>query len=203
MPGVWLGENSIPKLLEVTPGTFRFSHSTERNLWPGILVVAVIGLPCAVLCLFLACYGDSATRPVFLWCVLGLFASIVIGAFVWGCWGATSTVFETVPPAVRREYFLLGRKFWLRRYEVEGEDFFVIKADSDDEHGTGGYHRIYLCRGRPFRMISAIHLPSIAPSAELLETSERISTLLGIESRGYVKVKGLVGLWVRYLFGKA
>ena len=43
MGGVWLGENTVPKLTETSEGVLLFSHGTDRSLWPGILIVSGIG----------------------------------------------------------------------------------------------------------------------------------------------------------------
>ena len=202
MPGVWLGENTIPELLETQAGSFRFSHSTERKLWPGILFVAVVGLPCTIMCYSLALYGEGPIDPAVMRVVLFLFTATVVGGFAWACWGASSTIFETRLREVRREYYFLGKRFCVLRYPVYDQDFLVLRTDSYDEHGTGGYHYIYLCRARPLCLFAAIHLPSIAPNDELLAAVDTIAALLRIESRGYVGTTGLFGLWLRHLTGR-
>ncbi len=198
MPGVWLGENSVPELTEVSDGLIRFSHDTNRRFWPGILIVAGIGIPCLAGCTFLAIYGEGPGNPVFIKIVLFAFAVTVVSAVSKACWCVSATLINVRSRTVTREYYFLGWRFWRREIPIRDNDYFAITT-REDEHGTGGFHRIYVCRTRPIFLFSAIYLPSTKPSDTLMRTVDEIAQRLRIENRGYIGVRGFLHAWTRFI----
>lgn len=198
MAGIWLGNNTVPELTEIGEGVLLFSHDTDRRFWPGILVVCCIGIPCLVLCTFLAMYGESQVNPVVFKTALFAFSAVVIFALSYACWVEVATLVETRSRKVVLKYFFLGRPVWVRQFQIRDGDFFAI-ITGDDEHGSGGFHYVYLCRSRPLHTISAIHLPSLKPSDALMAAIDKIADRLKIENRGYVRWRDMFASWFRFL----
>lgn len=198
MPGVWLGENAVPELTQQSDGSIRFAHYINRKVWPGILIVAGIGIPCLAGCTFLAIYGKGPVNPIFMKIVLLSFSVTVVGGLSHACWCADATLINTRSRTVTREYFFLGRRFWRKEFQILDQDYFAITT-GDDEHGTGGFHRIYVCRDRHMILFSAIHLPSIKPSDTLIHTVDDIAQRLRIENRGYIGWRGVFHAWTRFI----
>lgn len=201
MSAVWLGEDTIPKLIALSDGWIRFSHSESRRLWPGILIVVGFGVPCVALCTFLAIYAESPVNPVFLRTFLFGFCVAIVGAISCACWCVDVTLFNTQTRTVARDYYFMGKKFWRRKFQIRDEDYVAVVA-GDDEYGTGGFHRIYIFRGRPVFLFSVIHLPSTKPSEELIHTVDEIAGRLRIENRGYIGWNGVWRAWTRCLARK-
>ena len=201
MGGVWLGENTVPKLTETSEGVLLFSHGTDRSLWPGILIVSGIGIPCVVLCTFLALYAESPISPFVLRTFIFAFCTIVIGSLAWACWFVVATLIDTRSRTIVHCLYFLGRRVWVRQHEIRDGDYLAI-ITRDDEHGTGGFHYIYLCRSRPLYLFSAIHLPSIKPCDALIDVLDTIASRLHIENRGYVGWASMLGAWYRFLSRK-
>ena len=201
MPGVWLGENSVPELTKIDDDLIGFAHDTNRRVWPGVLFVAGIGIPCTVLCVFLALYAESPINPIFLNIVLFAFALTVIAAVSYACWCVDATVIDRRSRIVIREYYFLGKQFYKRTVAIRDEDFFAIIV-SDDDHGTGVFHRIYLCRTKPLILFASIHLPSAKPSGKLMEAVNEMAYSLRIKNLGYISWHGFLGAWARFISGK-
>ncbi|AMV31264.1 hypothetical protein VN12_04035 [Pirellula sp. SH-Sr6A] len=201
MPGVWLGENTVPELTELSDDLIRFGHDTTRSLWPGLLVVAGFGIPCIMMCTVLALYGEGPVNPVFMKLVLFAFTVTVISVVSYACWCVDATVINTRTRTVTREYYFIGKKFWYQTIVICDDDFLAVTT-TEDEHGTGCFHRIYLCRTKPLFLFSAIHFPSTKPCDNLLRVMDELAFRLRIENRGYIGWRGFLNAWTRYLIRK-
>ena len=198
MPGIWLGENTVPELTKIKEGVLRFSHGTDRTLWPGILIVGVIGIPCIVVCTFLAIYGEGPINPVIIRFVLFAFSVTVVSAISYACWVAVASLIETGSRTIVREYYFLGSRFWSKELQIHDGDYLAI-VTGDDEHGTGAFHYIYVCRTKPLFLFSAIHLPSTTPSDTLMKAVDDIAQTLLVENRGYIGWHGILSAWSRFI----
>ena len=201
MAGIWLGNNTVPNLTEISDGVLLFLHETDRRFWPSILIVSCIGIPCIVVSTFLALYGESQINPLVFKTALFAFSVVVIGALSYACWVEVATLVETRSRTVVLKYYFLGRPFWVRQFQIHDGDHIAI-ITGDDEHGSGGIHYVYLCRSRPLHMISAIHLPSIKPSDTLMDAIDKIADRLNIENGGYMRWSGMIAAWHRFLTRK-
>ncbi len=197
MPGVWIGENTIPELTEVSAGSFSFAHPYHREFWPGVIVVFVAIVFCSAICLPLVLYLENPIHRI---------ASAAIGivfvlAISNACWGSTGRIIDTRLRKIRLTYYIFGREFWTWQYDIIVGDYFAIKTGSD-EYATGGFHYVYLCRSRPLFLFAAIHLPSVAESAKLVQSCNEIAAKLGIENRGYIGTLGFLKQWIGFIAGK-
>ena len=202
MPGIWLGENTVPELTKVSEGVMRFSHGTDRTFWPGILIVCGIGIPCVTACTLLALYGDANINPTVMRIALIAFSVTVIFALSYACWCVDSCLIDSRSRMVIREYYFLGQRFWWRGFRILDNDYFAIITTDQDELGTGGFHRIDVCRTKPLFLFSAIHLPSTEPSDTLKKAVDEIAHSLLIENRGYIGWLGFLTAWKRFLTRK-
>lgn len=198
MPGIWLGENTVPELTKIREGVLRFSHGTDRTLWPSILIVGAIGIPCVAGCTFLAIYGDVLINPVVMQIVLFVFSVRVVVSLSSACWVAVASLIDTRSRTIVREYYFLGSRFWSKELRIQNGDYLAV-VSGDDEHGTGGFHYIYVCRTRPLFLFSAIHLPSTKPSDTLMKAVDEIAHTLLVENRGYIGWRGILRAWSRFI----
>ncbi|MCU0718614.1 MAG: hypothetical protein MUC83_02835 [Pirellula sp.] len=197
MTGVWLGENDVPLLTEVSEDLYRFEHPIRRGVWPGAIIVFLAILFCSTICLPLVLYLENPIHRIAS-AAIGVVFVVAIANAVWGTTGRT---IDTRLRKVRVAYYILGRETWTRQYDIASGDFIAIETGGDD-HGTGGYHYVYLCRSTPLFLFAAIHLPSSKGSDRLVQACDEIASKLGIENRGYIGSIGFLRLWMNRIVGK-
>ena len=202
MPGIWLGENTVPELTKVNDGLMRFSHGTDRTIWPGILIVGGIGIPCVMVCMLLGLYGDANINPTVMRIALVAFSATVVFSLSYACWCVDACLIDSRSRMIIREYYFLGRKIWSRGFRILDNDYFAIITMDQDEYGTGGFHRIYVCRTKPLFLFAAIHLPSTEPSETLKNVIDEVAHSLLIENRGYIAWRGFLAEWKRFITRK-
>ncbi len=123
MPGIWLGENTVPELTKIREGVLRFSPGTDRPLWPRLMFVGAIGIPCVVGCTFLAIYGESTINSIVMQIVLFAFSVTEVETVSSACWIAVASLIDTRSRTIARDYYFLGSRFWSKELQIHDGDF--------------------------------------------------------------------------------
>jgi hypothetical protein len=181
MPGVWLGENSIPELHETSCGVFEFGRyrdtTTRTRLFRFSLMIGlatVVAGPGIVLS-FGEWYAFSLFTGFYMvWCTLAFVALFKSSAYF----------IDTNTRTLKRIRFLGNRPIQTSTWELTDSDEFTVYL-STDEHGTGADHRIFLMINGTDRFICNIHLPLATASPDLNSWLDDRARRLHIGNAGY------------------
>ena len=181
MPGVWLGENSIPELRESSLGVFEFglyrdTTTRTRLFWFSLMAgfATVVAAPGIVLS-FGNWYPFSLiTGFYFVWCTLAFVALFKSSAYS----------IDARARSLTRYRFLANWKFQTSTWKLTDDDEFTVYL-SKDEHGTGADHRIYLTTNGIDRYICNVHLPDATPCKDLNDWLDDLAARLHIGNAGY------------------
>ena len=185
MPGVWLGENSIPEVRESSPGVFEFGLYREtttrtRLFWFSLMIgfATVVAGPGIVLS-----FGE--------WYPFSLFTGFY---FVWSAlvfvalFRSSAYSFDTEARSITRSRFLWNWRIQTSTWKLTDDDGFTVYLFSD-EHGTGADHRIYLTTNGVDRYICNVHLPDATPCKDLNDWLDDLAARLHIGNAGYGSTK--------------
>jgi hypothetical protein len=196
MPGVWLGENSIPELRQSSPGIFEFglyrdTKTRTRLLWFSVMIgfATVVAGPGIVL-FFGEWYPFFLTTGFYLlWSSLALFALFKSSAYS----------IDTKARSLTRYRFLGSWNFQTSTWELTDDDEFTVYL-SPDEHETGADHRIYLTTNGTDRYICSIHLPLAEASQDLNNWLDDLAKRLRIGNAGYESTKTYLKRRLKFRF---
>ena len=192
MVAVWLGENSVPTLHEMSSGVIEFRLYRDTSIRTRLVWFALLAG-------FASCVaGPGIVLSFGEWYPFGL----ILGFYFAWCTLAFFAIFLSSVICVDSRQRTLTRYRFLGDWQIQAsvwkltdEDEFTVYL-SIDPNETGADHRVYLYSNGVDRHICNVHLPDVTPSNELMEWLDELAGRLQVRNTGYGSQRTFLKRWM-------
>lgn len=184
MGSAWIGQVGSPEVDECRPRVFRFASRQDTRLFPGIIVIAIIGTILAIPLMVMAQQAASVLVIV----VYCLFLSVIGISFVKMFWFSTQHEIDCIQRQITVSYCLLNIIFYKNIQLVSRDDFFAIATFEPQTRSRVYFNYVLLCDQQNPKLC-VVKIVSTSPdSTEVGAWVQTYASQLDIRFIGYKKI---------------
>ena len=181
MPGVWLGENEIPSVVEYSSGVYEFSLYRKTEFRTRLIAFSLFFGFASLLCIP-GIVGTFGRWQIFSF-ILVFYVGVGISFFLL-LFGHSEYEIDTNSNTIKRSYYVLKRQVTRRARQINNHDHFVVYLFRDGQN-TGARHIVYANINGIDRQFVTIHLPITSRSDELIQWLDGFADMLEIAPAKY------------------